>query len=69
MPPFATRCLRRAMTLVRPWRLPLGEDSLTQLLETLRERYRRRTFLVKLHHNPSLVEIFTQLQAIINAIQ
>ena len=23
-------------TLVRPWRLPLGEDSLTQLLETLR---------------------------------
>ncbi|MEH2421674.1 MAG: hypothetical protein V7K48_12355 [Nostoc sp.] len=29
------RCLRRAMTLVRLWRLPLGEDSLTL-------RYRRR---------------------------
>jgi hypothetical protein len=32
------------MTLVRPWRLPLGKDSLTQLLETLRERYHRRSF-------------------------
>ncbi|MEH1892650.1 MAG: hypothetical protein V7K92_25470 [Nostoc sp.] len=38
------------MTLVRPWRLPLGEDSLTLLYETLRVacfpagvRYRRRT--------------------------
>ncbi|MEH2450881.1 hypothetical protein [Nostoc sp.] len=47
------RCLRRAMTLVtlddsltlryRLWRLPLGEDSLPLLYETLRERYRRRT--------------------------
>ncbi|WP_375503404.1 hypothetical protein [uncultured Nostoc sp.] len=30
------------MTLVRLWRLPLGEDSLTLLYETLNERYRRR---------------------------
>lgn len=27
-----------ALTLVRPWRLPLGEDSLPLLYETLRER-------------------------------
>ncbi|WP_255515453.1 hypothetical protein [aff. Roholtiella sp. LEGE 12411] len=26
------------LTLVRPWRLPLGEDSLPLLYETLRER-------------------------------
>ncbi|MEI1373992.1 hypothetical protein [Nostoc sp.] len=32
-------------------------------------RYQRRTFLAKLHHNPSVGEIFAQLQAIINPIQ
>ncbi|WP_298921511.1 hypothetical protein [uncultured Nostoc sp.] len=41
------------MTLVRPWRLAKGEDSLTQLLETLRVacfpagvRYRCRTLVI-----------------------
>ncbi|MBE9036895.1 hypothetical protein [aff. Roholtiella sp. LEGE 12411] len=28
----------KPLTLVRPWRLPLGEDSLPLLYETLRER-------------------------------
>ncbi|MEH2142041.1 hypothetical protein [Nostoc sp.] len=45
------------MTLVRPWRLPLGEDSLTLLYETLRERYRRRNFIHNIFSRKYLVLI------------
>jgi hypothetical protein len=61
------RCLRRAMTLVRLWRLPLGEDSLTLLYETLRERYRRRALYQNRYcRRLCLLEVVCAFQMLVN---